>query len=331
MMLGSVHDDKGAAVSRFAAVLDQGEFRSELDRLCVSEWHWGAPQAVRTQPLKWHRERGTFEIAVETETGWHGVIGKVYDVDRAGVFRTMEAIWRAGFGPEAEFSIPQPFVYLPSVRVLLEEKVQGPSAKESLLNGTPHERIAAAERAGQWLARFHTAAPRLGDAMDIRGKFSRFQQWTDRIMSFGQPLADKGARLFRELEAAAPAPGTVEYCAGHGSYIPEHVFLSGRRTAVIDLDEHDIADPGRDIAWFVVSLQRLALVHLGAFHALDGPARHFLESYLSAGSGGVTAHYPFYRALECLHRARRDLCKRVPPVRKWAEIMLDEGLRALFI
>ncbi|TMB54219.1 MAG: hypothetical protein E6J56_11490 [Deltaproteobacteria bacterium] len=226
MMLGSVHDDKGAAGSRFAAVLDQGEFRSELDRLCVSEWHWGAPQAVRTQPLKWHRERGTFEIAVETETGWHGVIGKVYDVDRAGVFRTMEAIWRAGFGPEAEFSIPQPFVYLPSVRVLLEEKVQGPSAKESLLNGTPHERIAAAERAGQWLARFHTAAPRLGDAVDIRGKFSRFQQWTDRIMSFGQPLADKGARLFRELEAAAPAPGTVEYCAGHGSYIPEHVFLT---------------------------------------------------------------------------------------------------------
>jgi len=100
---------------------------------------------------------------------------------------------------------------------------------------------------------------------------------------------------------------------------------------VIDLDEHDVADPGRDVAWFVVSLQRLALVHRGAFHALDGPGRHFLESYLSAGSGGATAHYPFYRALECLHRARRDLWKRVPPVREWAEIMLDEGLRALFI
>src|SRR5439155_1650287 len=186
---------------------------------------------------KWHRERCTFEITVKTETDWHGVIGKVYEVDQAGVFRTMEAVWQAGFGPEAEFSIPQPLVYLPSVRVLLEEKVQGPSAKE--------------------------------------------------------------------------------------------ILLSGARTAVIDLDENDVADPGRDVAWFVVSLQRLALVHLGAFHVLDGPARHFLESYLSAGSGGVTAHYPLYRALECLHRARRDLCKRVPPVRKWAEIMLDEGLRAL--
>src|SRR5437016_3294062 len=329
MMLGSVHDDKRAAVSRFTAVLDQGEFRSALDRLCVSEWHWGAPQVVRIQPRKWHRARCTFEIAVKTETGWHGVIGKVYGVDRAGVFRTWEAVWQAGFGPGAEFYIPQPLAYLPSMRILLEEKVQGPSAKEILLSGTPRERIAAAERCGRWLARFHTAAPRLGNAVDIRRESSRLRHWVDRVTSFGQPFADKGARLFRELEAAAPAPGTAEYCAGHGSYIPEHVFLSGPRTTVIDLDEYDVADPGRDVAWFVVSLQRLALVHLGSFHALDGPAQHFLESYLSAGNGGVPVHYPFYRALECLHRARRDLYKRVPPVREWAEIMLDEGLRAL--
>ena len=329
MMLGPVRGGKRATVSRFAAVLDQGEFRSELGRLCVSEWQWGAPQAVRIQPLKWHRERCTCEITVKTETGCHGVIGKVYEVDQVGVFRTRETVWQAGFGPEAEFSIPQPLAYLPSVRVLLEEKVQGPSAKETLLSGIPHERRAAAERCGQWLARFHTAAPRLGNAVDIRREFSRFRQWTDQVTSFGQPFSDKGARLFRELEAAAPAPGTVEYCAGHGSYIPEHVFLSGPRTTVIDLDEYDVADPGRDVAWFVVSLQRLALVHLGSFDALDGPAQHFQESYLSAGNGGVPPHYPFYRALECLHRARRDLYKRVPPVPEWAEIMLDEGLRAL--
>ena len=329
MMPGSVRADERARVSRFAAVLDRDEFRSELDRLCVSEWRWGAPQAVRFQPLKWHLERCTFEIAVKTETGWHSVIGKVYGVERAGVFRMWEAVWQAGFGPGAEFYIPQPLAYLPSMRILLEEKIQGPSAKEILLSGTPRERIAAAERCGRWLARFHTAAPRLGNAVDIRRESSRLRHWVDRVTSFGQPFADKGARLFRELEAAAPAPGTVEYCAGHGSYIPEHVFLSGPRTTVIDLDEYDVADPGRDVAWFVVSLQRLALVHLGAFHALDGPAQHFLESYLSAGNGGGTAHYPFYRALECLHRARRDLYKRVPPVPEWAEIMLDEGLRAL--
>jgi hypothetical protein len=328
-MLGSVHGDERARVSRFAAVLEQSEFRSELDRLCVSEWQWGAPQAVRIQPLKWHRERCTFEIAVKTETGWHDVIGKVYGVDRAGLVQTWEAIWQARFGPGAEFHIPQPLAYLPSMRILLEEKVQGPPAKEILLRGTPRERMAAAERCGRWLAGFHIAAPRLGTAMDIRLEFLRFRRWVDRVATFGQPFAAKGARLFRALEAAAPAPGTVGYRAGHGSYIPEHVFLSGPRTVVIDLDEQDVADPGRDVAWFVVSLQRLAMVHLGSFHALDGPAGRFLETYQSAGREEFTAHYPFYRALECLHRARRDLYKRVPPVPEWAEIMLDEGLRAL--
>src|SRR5206468_431312 len=243
MMPGSVRADERARVSRFAAVLDRDEFRSELDRLCVSEWRWGAPQAVRFQPLKWHLERCTFEIAVKTETGWHSVIGKVYGVERAGVFRMWEAVWQAGFGPGAEFYIPQPLAYLPSMRILLEEKIQGPSAKEILLSGTPHERMAAAERCGRWLARFHTAAPRLGTAVDIRGEFTRFRRWADRVTSFGQPFAAKGARLFQELEAAAPAPDTVEYRAGHGSYIPEHVFLSGSRTAVIDLDEHDVAFP----------------------------------------------------------------------------------------
>src|SRR5437016_13988528 len=329
MMPGSVRADERARVSRFAAVLDRDEFRSELDRLCVSEWRWGAPQAVRFQPRKWHRARCTFEIAVKTETGWHGVIGKVYGVDRAGVFRTWEAVWQAGFGPGAEFYIPQPLAYLPSMRILLEEKVQGPSAKEILLSGTPRERIAAAERCGRWLARFHTAAPRLGTGVDIRREFSRFRHWVDRVTSFGQPFADKGARLFRELEAAAPAPGTVEHCAGHGSYIPEHVFLSGPRTTVIDLDEYDVADPGRDVAWFVVSLQRLALVHLGSFHALDGPTLYFVEYDRSAGREEFTAHQRSYLALARLHRARHVTYKRVPPVPEWAEIMLDEGLRAL--
>src|SRR5437773_6185900 len=146
MTLGSVHDDKRSAVSRFAAVLGQGEFRSELNRLCVSEWHWGAPQVVRIQPLKWHRERCTCEITVKTDTGCHGVISKVYEVDQPGVFRTREAVWQAGFGPEAEFSIPQPLAYLPSVRVLLEEKVQWPSVKETLLRGIQHVRRTAANR-----------------------------------------------------------------------------------------------------------------------------------------------------------------------------------------
>jgi len=257
------------------------------------------------------------------------VIGKAYTRDRSDIFRAMGAWGRAGFGPAATFSIPQPFVYLSSLGVRLEEKVQGPSAKEIFLNGSQDEHIAAAERCGQWLGRFHMTAPRLGKVAELGTEFPRYRYWTDRLVSFGEPLAGKAELLFQKLKAAAPYLGDIESCAGHGSYIPEHVILSGLRTVTIDLDEYDVGDPGRDIAWFIVSLQRLALKHLGSLHALDGAVNTFLRTYLTSGRGAAMTNFAFYKALECLHGAKRDVVGQTPPAPDRAEIMVDEGLRAL--
>jgi aminoglycoside phosphotransferase len=323
----AVPDAAQAAVPRFASVLEHPDFRVELDRFCVTEWGWGTPRAVRVHPLKWHRERCTFEVSVETERGWHAAIGKVYETDQPAVFPAMEAIRQAGFGGDTGCSIPRPLAYLPSWRVLLEEKVAGSSTKDILLHGSPEQRIAAAARCGEWLARFHAAAPRRGRATDPRGELSRFRQWADSVGRFGEPFTTKSEQLFRKLERAVPALDDVACCAGHGSYMPEHVLLSGDRTVVIDLDECDVADPGRDLAWFVVSLQRLALVHFGSLQALDPAAERFLAAYGATGRA-VSRHTSFYRAVECLHRARRDLVKRAPPVPQWADVMLDAGLGA---
>ena len=329
MKLEFAQADVSERVAPFAAMLDQEEFLDELDRLSCSQRQWGTRQEVQARALKWHGDRCTFEIAVKTENGWHSVIGKVYKIDRSDIFQTMEALSQAGFGTEAEFSIPQPFVYLSSLRIRLEEKVQGPSAKEIFLNGSQDERIAAAERCGQWLGRFHRTAPRLGKVADLSEEFPRYRYWTDPVVSCGEPLASKAELLFQKLRAAIPDLSAIESCAGHGSYIPEHVIFSGRRTATIDLDEYDAADPGRDIAWFIVSLQRLALKHLGSLHALDGVAERFLRTYASSGRSDAMVNFSFYKALECLHGAKRDVINHSPPARDWAEIMLDEGLRAL--
>src|SRR5207237_6525043 len=153
MKLEFARADVNDRVALFAAVLDKQEFCSELDRLCLSEWHWGTRQQVRARALKWHGDRCTFEIAMRTEGGWHSVIAKVYKMGRPDVFQAMAALSRAGFSTEAQFSIPQPFIYLSSLGIRLEEKVQGPSAKEIFLNGSPDERFVAAERSGQGLRR----------------------------------------------------------------------------------------------------------------------------------------------------------------------------------
>jgi len=150
--------------------------------------------------------------------------------------------------------------------------------------------------------------------------------WRNQIATFGEPFAGKCEQLFRSLQAATPR-GSVDARAGHGSYIPEHVILSESRTVTIDLDECHVADPSRDVAWFIVSVQRLALTQLGSLKALDDVVNAFLRTYHDSSEPGAARHLPFCRMLECLHRARRDLFKRIPPVPAWAEIMLDEGLR----
>jgi len=318
--------DAQATIAGFTAVFAGDAFRAELDRLVRDRWQ-ADTRRVQTRLLKWHWRRCTFEIAIETGRGDRQLIGKVHEEDRSEVFHAMAALGRAGFGPDDEFSIAQPLAYLPALHVLLEEHVPGRPASDAFADGAPRDRATVAECCGRWLARLHSAGPRVGPVMDLGRKRGRVRVWTAQIESFGEPLANRSQQLRDALEATWPTPVVAVYRAGHGSYIPEHVLLSPGRTAVIDLDEGDVADPARDVAWFVLALQRLALRRHGSLRALDDTIETFLQTYAAAAGEGALARLVFYRALECLHRARNDLVKPSPPARERAEVMLEEGLR----
>ncbi len=327
-MMEAEGESVGAAL-HFSVALAQRDFHAELHRLFRSHgWAQSLP-AMRLRVLKAHRNRCTFEVSLDTENGWHSLVGKVHDDDRSHVFEAMRSIVDAGFGPTADYAIPRPLTYVPSIHVLLEENVSGTSAKEIFLDGAFDEHLATARRCGAWLARYHTGAPRQGSFADPSGLFVLIRSWAQKFRSTGGPLGIKAALLLRKLESAMPAPGSFEPCAGHGSYIPEHVLLSGRRTVTIDLDEYDVADPARDLAWFIVSLERLGLKKRGSLRAHDPSVGAFLDAYSASGPRDATKHLPFYKAAECLHRAVRDVFKRNPPIPEWSEIMLDEGLNAL--
>src|SRR5256886_13860905 len=198
---------------------------------------------MHLRALKWHRERCTFELTMKTTNGQYGAIAKVFDDDRSHVLPAMQAICHAGFGAAAAFSIPRPLAYIPAGRVLLEEKVSGPSAKEKIVHGRASERRMAAERCGQWLARFHATAPRLGKAAATEREFTRFATWRNQIASFGEPVADKGELLFRRVQAAAPAPSPGAARARHGTFSPEHRILGVRPTPTIAFCERQGVDP----------------------------------------------------------------------------------------
>jgi aminoglycoside phosphotransferase (APT) family kinase protein len=308
----------------------------------------GSVRGVRIQILKRHRTRCTFEIQWPRGDAWRAVIGKVYAADRADVYRAMEAIGRAGFGPDEAFSIPEPLGYIPELHLLLLEKVAGTRAKQVLLTSAEADRVDTAERCAHWLARFHAVAPRLGQPYRVTDVLDSLDEWLQPFRDCGDVLANRAKRLREQLEAAARGLEPGELCAGHGHYTSGQVIIAERRpvavdsgmrhefisfdglvkdrTVTFDWDGHDVADPCRDLACFVVDLKRLAWKNPVASASLDHAAEVFLKTYFSVCLAKTGGNLPFYAAARCLRLARRDIGDQAADK---AAAMLDEGLRVV--
>ena len=185
-----------------------------------------------------------------------------------------------------------------------------------------------------WLARFHALGPKVGSRTYANDYLSSksMQRYSREIAKRGGRYADKVACLHQRLEDAMPSLSPAELCAGHGSYSAAHVILGQGRTAVIDWDGYDLADPARDVARFLAALRLPALGRLGSIRALDGTAEVFLNTYLAVGPPEVKKNLRFFEAATCLNLARHTLCRPGPrrqAKQDKAEAMLDEGFRVL--
>lgn len=313
----------------YAAVLATEEFRTQLEEFFPSRGGKRSPDDVQYQMLRFHHNRCVFNLKINASDGWQSVIVKMFEIDRPDAFYVMQRINQGGFGAGSNFAVPRPIAYLSSLRILIEEKIEGRQVKGILLADDESAQLEAVRRCGAWLARFHTAAPKFGNRVDPLPLLEHVREWAGMVAKFGKPFDSKCQVLMKKLEAAVPAEGTFEYCPGHGSYIPSHVILNNGRTVTIDFDEFELVDPARDIAWFLIALERFELKYgrpPGFYKRLASP---FLESYSRDGNGDALRHLAFYKGAEYLHRARHDLYKRIPPVREWAELMLDHALAGL--
>ncbi len=290
----------------------------------------GVIEDLRFQLLKHHPgKRCTFEISLRTVRTRACLIGKVYAEDRSDVYRAMDEIMRAGFGPGEELSIPQPIAYFPALRLLLQEKVEGPRAKQIFLTGDERDRVEAAKRCARWLAKFHAIAPRSGRVFDLTKHMNAVERWSQTIARLGEPFPSHARKLFRRLEEGAASANGRELCAGHGSYNCNQIILTKDRTITFDWDGHDVADPSRDVARFLVALQRLAFKYLGSIRALDAVAEVFLKTYQALNPVEISATLSLYRGLTCLRLAKYEANRPVCTLREGIEALLAEGLRVL--
>jgi aminoglycoside phosphotransferase (APT) family kinase protein len=315
-------------ISALSEVLNPLELCKHLSPVLPSRW--GFLRDIELQILKHHRgKRCVLEITMQGTSRRYKVIGKVYAADRSDVFRVMKRLTQNGFGPEEEFSIPQPLAYLPSIRLLVYEKVKGPRAKDIFSAGNHQSRVTAAERCALWLARFHATEPDSERIVTLSDELIGVERWVKQIADSGYPLEDQARRLYKQLEAAASILNGVEAYAGHGSYSSDQIILAEGRTVTIDWDGYNVADPARDVAKFIIELRRLAMSRFGTIRALDAIAEVFRQTYLGASKFKTTVKLPYYEAATCLKAAGRLAQRHPHHWYKKVEAFLNEGLRIL--
>jgi hypothetical protein len=312
------------------AALDPAELSKYLYPIVSSRWRARRLKVIGTRLINWHKgSRYTFEITATTETGWHYLIGKVFSQESFNVFDAMRKIWQVGLDKESEFAIPEPLGYVPELRLLVQEKVAGNLAKHVFLAGSPAERAEAAERCAQWLMWFQMLAPQQGKVTKVRKLLRRSESRLRQIVDAKVAFAGKAEELFQRLLIVSSMLEGNNWCAGHGDYSHYQILFAGKRTLTFDWDGYDTADPCRDAARFVVSLERLALKELASIRDLDAATQAFLNAYLIAKHPRFATRLAFYKAALCLQAAKRDVLSHAVGCFERARTMVDEGQRAL--
>jgi len=170
-----------------------------------------SPRNVRVELLKHHPgSRCTFRAQWWGREATRSLIGKLYDVDRPEVYDAMRAVQAAGFDGASEFGIPRPLAYLPSLRLLLQEEVNGESVQDLCLRRGARI-IDVAERCARWLLSFQASAPVSEPPPDRDTLLASLARWSARVARLGEPFGDKAACLWRAWCRATSA--TSRRCA----------------------------------------------------------------------------------------------------------------------
>jgi aminoglycoside phosphotransferase (APT) family kinase protein len=327
---------------------------AQLARHLAGVIHWDSSAQIRIDVLRWKKaDRCTLEIALKpvafeddfvafsllgaaalepkTDSGWRELIGKVFAEDRTDIYDMMEELRRAGFEPHAEFGIPRAIAFIPSLRLLLYDKVPGVRARKLIAKSRGTDAAVAAQRSARWLARFHARGPHSGQRFELKEQLRTLEEARRGVTLHGSAFGEKSDRLLEQLRAAAPqlAGSEMELRASHGTYSPGQVLLADERTVVIDFDDYQVADPAIDVAWFLIELKRMGLKYTGSTDGFQPVGDIFLATYVAAADTDVMRRLAFQKAAICLERAKHDVDKQEKPWRERAGAMLDEGLRAL--
>jgi hypothetical protein len=260
----------------------------------VTDCHSKVLQASRHRPVVSYRVN--YEHAERTESVLKIVIGKAYyRGDGAGTFELMRRLWANGFSSENRLCIPEPIAWIPAKQLLLQGKASGRPLYDHL--PTPEDGITRARNAGRWLAKLHSTD--VGPAsVPLPRSFE-----ADKLTVYADALAERHPDLGGRVQAVAATAAAVLADAGsgpvvptHGDYQPKNIYVSRRRTTVIDFDRHALAPAARDLAHFMGQCMTMSWVRTGSFERIGPWNEAFLAGYRATTGAAGLETLPAYLA-----------------------------------
>lgn len=240
-----------------------------------------------------------YDVAVERPGGQHvmTLVGKARarGLDK-GTYDTVRALWRSGFGGDAEdgISVPEPIGTVPKFQMWLHRKVPGMTATKLLAS---ERGVELAGRIAEAAYKLHVARVRAWKQHTIQDELRILHE---RLPLVAEMRPEWAGRIQRLLEACDRAGSTVpkpRTTGIHRDFYADQVLVGADHLYLLDFDLYCEGDPALDIGNFLGHVQEQSLRTLGDPHALAGVEEALVESFVELAGEHARHAIEVYAAL----------------------------------
>ena len=166
-----------------------------------------------------------------------------------GGFRQLRALWDAGLDDMSRhgISVPEPVATVPSLRMWLQRRVEGASARDLLLG--PHA-LAGAARIADAVCVLHDAHVPAERRHTIDDEMQILERCLADVARAYPVLTSRLMGLLGACGRAAALLPEPSWCGSHRDFYADQVLITGTRVTLLDFDLYCDADPGLDVGNF---------------------------------------------------------------------------------
>lgn len=171
--------------------------------------------------------------------------------------------------------LPDPVVYVPSLKLLLQRAVPGNPVADALVTGDA--RLAAS--IAQALYTFHASGVELGRSHSLEKEVLPLNPRVDLLVASIPALGDPARRALALVREGSREQWPWRWQPAHRDFYYEQVLHGEHGISVLDFDDAAMSEPAVDVANFLAHLRLLGVKERGEPDGLASVASAFLERY----------------------------------------------------